>query len=137
MFLHDNILISTHFLTNTRQLCHFRKKAWEIITSLNKIQKLFILSLLLEGEKTHKKCTKVQLLSCNPKKFCFLQVMLTTHLRVKSKLAMLQSAKREKGSNTGSKKSGLIGTWQVIIYKVNLGVYSLIRISAINFGEPF
>lgn len=39
MFLHDNILISSHFLTNARQPCHFRKQAWEIITSLNKIQK--------------------------------------------------------------------------------------------------
>lgn len=51
MFLHDNILISNHFLTNARQPCHFRKQAWETITSLNKIQKLLILFLFLVGDK--------------------------------------------------------------------------------------
>lgn len=69
-------------------ICHFRKQAWEIITFLNEIQKLLILFLLLEGEKTHKKCTKVQLLRCSPKDSCFLLVILMTQLCVKSKMSM-------------------------------------------------
>jgi len=73
--------------------------------------------LSLEGEKAHKKYTQIQLLVCNFTASCFLQVILTTHLHVKSEMSLLWSANRERRSNIGTKKQGPYGHVNLLFTK--------------------